>query len=126
MKKELICIRCPKGCRMTVTGNEDETLTVTGNTCRRGEEYALQEVTNPMRIVTTVVRVKNGRQPVVSVKTNGDIPKGKMMECIELLKDVELEAPVRIGDVVYRNAAGTGVDIVVTKDVSQNIDGTEG
>ena len=105
---------------MTVTGNQEETLTVTGNMCKRGAEYAVQEVTNPMRVVTAVVRVKNGRQPMVSVKTNGDIPKGKMMECIELLKDVELEAPVKIGDIVYKNAAGTGVDIVVTKDVEQS------
>lgn len=73
----LVCIRCPMGCRMTVTKNADGTLAVAGNTCNRGAEYAVKELTNPMRIVTSTVRVKNGRQPVVSVKTKRIFPKEK-------------------------------------------------
>lgn len=115
--RSLVCIRCPMGCRMTVTKNSEGTLTVTGNTCNRGAEYAVKELTNPMRIVTSTVRVKNGRQPTVSVKTKEDIPKGKIMECMEALKVIELEAPVHIGDIALRDVAGTGVDIVVTKNV---------
>lgn len=115
--RELVCIRCPIGCMITVENNPDGTLHITGNTCSRGAEYAEKELTNPTRIVTSTVRVRNGKQSVVSVKTKGDIPKEKIMECIEAIKSVELEAPVHIGDVALADAAGTGVDMVVTKDV---------
>lgn len=118
-KKELVCIRCPIGCRITVTNNPDGTLNITGNTCSRGAEYAGKELTNPTRIVTSTVRVRNGKQQVVSVKTREDIPKEKIMDCIKALKDVELEAPVSIGDVAVADAAGTGVDVIVTKDVER-------
>ena len=92
-KKEMVCICCPLGCALTVTEQNGE-LTVDGNTCNRGEEYGKKEATNPTRILTTTVRVKNGMLPVVSVKTEEDIPKGKMMECIERLREIEIEAPV--------------------------------
>ncbi len=116
-KQELVCIRCPIGCRITVESNPDGTLHITGNTCGRGAEYAEKELTDPTRIVTSTVRVRNGNQPVVSVKTKEDIPKGKIMECMEAIRGVEMEAPVHIGDVALANVAGTGVDMVVTKDV---------
>ena len=81
----------------------------------------MKEVTNPTRIVTTTVRVKNGSMPVVSVKTAQDIPKEKIFDCVEALRDVCVEAPVQIGDVILENAAGTGVDIVATGNVKQII-----
>lgn len=115
--RELVCIRCPIGCRITVSHNEDSTLSITGNSCNRGAEYAEKELTNPTRIVTSTVRIKNSRQQVVPVKTAEDIPKGKIMECMEALKAVEMETPIHIGDIVLKNVAGTGVDIVATKDV---------
>lgn len=118
-KKELVCIRCPIGCMITVENNPDGTLHITGNTCNRGAEYAEKELTNPTRIVTSTVRIRNGMQAVVSVKTKEDIPKGKIMECMEAINNVELEAPVHIGDVALANVAGTGVDIIVTKDVGR-------
>ena len=89
-KIELICIGCPLGCK---------------------------EVTNPTRIVTSIVRVKNGNIAVVSVKTKEDIPKAKIHDCIKALKDVEVEAPIKIGDVLVSNIAGTGVDIVATRNI---------
>lgn len=117
-KTELTCIRCPIGCMLTVTEYCDGTVDVTGNTCKRGEEYGKKETTDPTRIVTSTVKVKNGIRPVVSVKTKEDIPKGKIAECMEALKEVEAEAPVRIGDIILRNIAGTGVDIVATKSIN--------
>lgn len=116
-KRELVCIRCPIGCMLTVTQNEEGALTVTGNTCPRGGEYAKKELTNPARTVTTTVRVRGGRHKVVSVKTGEDIPKGKIMECMEALKGIEIEAPVHIGDIIIKDIEGTGVDIVATKAV---------
>ena len=115
--RELICINCPLGCALTVTLENGEVTRVTGNTCPRGEAYARKECTNPTRIVTTTVRVEGGRLPVVSVKTASDIPKGKIADCVRALMDVKVKAPVHIGDVILENAAGTGVNIIATKDV---------
>lgn len=116
-ERTMICIGCPMGCRMTVILSEAGVESVTGNTCKRGESYARKEVTNPTRIVTSTVRVSGGTLPVISVKTNSDIPKGKIRDCIKVLKMTEAKAPVRIGDIVVSDVVGTGVDIVATKGV---------
>lgn len=116
-KKHLTCICCPMGCQITVTLNDGEVTDVTGNTCKRGDIYARKEVTNPTRVVTSSVRVKGGEIPMVSVKTKEDIPKGKMFDCVRAIEDVEVQAPVKIGDVVLKDVCGTGVDIVATKNV---------
>ncbi len=115
--RELICIGCPMGCRMTVNMDKGQVHSVSGNTCKRGDAYARKEVTNPTRIVTSTVRVEGGVLPVVSVKTREDIPKGKIFACMEALAKVTVQAPVAIGDVVLPDAAGTGVDVVATKNV---------
>lgn len=122
MKKiELTCINCPMGCPLTVTMDGNEVISVEGNTCKRGDIYGRKEVTNPTRIVTTTVGVKDGTSSRVSVKTKEDIPKGYIFKCVEELKDVVVEAPVHIGDVVLSNVAGTGIDIIATKDVEVTI-----
>ncbi|MGN0773753.1 MAG: DUF1667 domain-containing protein [Candidatus Ventricola sp.] len=113
----LICIGCPLGCPLTVEMEGDEVKTVSGNTCPRGDAYARKELTNPTRIVTSTVRVAGGRLAMVSVKTASDIPKGKIFDCVKALKDVEVKAPVKIGDVIVENVAGTGVNIIATKNV---------
>ena len=116
--RTLTCICCPMGCQITVETNGDEIISVSGNTCKRGDTYAHKEITAPSRTVTTTVRVAGGAAPVVSVKTRSDIPKGQIFACIRCLKDVTVEAPVRIGDVILSDVAGTGVDIVATKNVA--------
>lgn len=116
-KRELICIGCPLGCMVTVEMDGSEVKTITGHTCKRGEDYARKEVTNPTRIVTSTVRVNGGHLDMVSVKTQNDIPKGKIFECVTALKDVCINAPVHIGDVVAENIAGTGVDMIATKEI---------
>ena len=113
----LICIGCPLGCPLTVEMEGDEVKAVSGNTCPRGDAYARKELTNPTRIVTSTVRVAGGRLAIVSVKTASDIPKGKIFDCVKALKDVEVKAPVKIGDVIVENVAGTGVNIIATKNV---------
>ena len=115
--KDLTCIGCPLGCSLVVTMENNEVTSVTGNTCPRGDAYARKEVTNPTRIVTSTVRVNGGNLPMVSCKTKEDIPKGKIFEVTEALKSITLEAPVHIGDVVLSNVAGTGVDVIATKNV---------
>lgn len=117
-QKELICIGCPLGCNLTVEMNGAEVVSVSGNTCKRGDDYARKELTDPRRIVTSSVPVEHGTLPVVSVKTATDIPKGKIRECLLALKGVRLTAPVHIGDVVLENVAETGVDVVATKEIA--------
>lgn len=114
---ELVCIGCPLGCNLSVQMKGAEVVDVSGNTCKKGAEYARKEVTNPTRIVTSLVRVKNGNIAVVSVKTKEDIPKSKIDDCVKALKNVEVEAPIKIGDVLLSNVAGTGVDIVATRNI---------
>ncbi len=116
-ERNLTCIGCPMGCPLTVVMNGNEVVSVTGNTCKRGDIYARKEVTNPTRIVTSTVRVSGGSIDMVSVKTKEDIPKEKIFDCVKALKEIEVSAPVHIGEVVLENVAGTGVDIVATKNV---------
>ena len=113
----LICIGCPLGCPLTVEMEGNEVKSVAGNTCPRGDAYAKKELTNPTRIVTSTVRVAGGKLAMVSVKTQSDIPKGKIFDCVKALKDVEVVAPVKIGDVIVENVAGTGVNVIATKNV---------
>ena len=117
--RNLTCISCPMGCQITVEMDGNEVVSVTGNTCKRGEVYARKEVTDPPRIVTSTVKVIGGKADMVSVKTKEDIPKDKIFDCMKALKGVEVEAPVHIGDVVVPDAAGTGIDIVATKNVER-------
>ena len=116
-KRELICIGCPLGCMITVEMENGEVKSVTGNTCKRGDVYARKEVTNPTRIVTSIVNVDGGTIPMVSVKTKSDIPKGKIFDCTKALKGIVVHAPVHIGDVILGDVAGTGVDVIATKNV---------
>lgn len=112
MERNITCILCPRGCTMTVKG-EAGSLQVTGNTCPKGEGYAIDECTNPVRTVTSTVRVSNRKDTMVSVKTAAPVPKGKMMEVMAQLRSITVSAPVKIGDVILSDVFGT--DIVVTK-----------
>ena len=114
MKKNLICVSCPLGCPIEVEIENGEILSVTGNTCKRGDAYARTEVTNPTRMLTTTVKVEGGKSYVVPVKSANPIPKGMMMDCMKVINEASIKAPVNIGDVVLENILGTGVDIVAT------------
>lgn len=115
-EKELICINCPLGCMLTVVMDDGEVLSVSGNTCKRGDIYARKEVSNPTRIVTTTVAVNgSASERRVSVKTAQDIPKEKIFPVMQALEGVHATAPVEIGDVILANVCNTGVDVVATK-----------
>lgn len=115
--RTLTCIGCPLGCQISVEMQDQTILKVSGNTCKRGDIYARKEVTSPTRIVTSTVRVTGSDLPMVSVKTQSDIPKDKIMDIMHCLKDIEVSAPVHIGDIILKNAAGTNVNIIATKNV---------
>ena len=104
-KRELTCIICPRGCQLTVDIGEE--IEVTGNICPRGKTYAINECTNPQRTVTSTVRTSDGG--VVAVKTDRAVPKGKMMECMEIINRAVAELPVRVGDVIIEDVFGARV-----------------
>ena len=113
-KINLTCIGCPLGCAISVTKNGDSIEKITGYTCKRGLEYAKTEVLSPVRTITSTVRVTGGTGPVVSVKTADPVPKGMIGKCMEIIYDLNVKAPVAIGDVVCDNIAGTGVSLIAT------------
>lgn len=116
-KIELICIGCPVGCNLEVLMEDGKVIEIKGNSCPKGKAYGEKECTNPTRIVTSIIKVKYGKIGMVSVKTEEDIPKDKIFQCLQELKGVVVKAPVRIGDVIIENVVDTGVNIVATKNV---------
>ena len=114
MERKITCIICPRGCAMTARIT-DSGVEVSGHTCPKGEEYAINECTNPVRTVTAAVRVSNRYNTMVSVKTDAPVPKDKMMDVMAALHKVAVEAPAAIGDVVLSDIFGANV--IVTKDV---------
>ena len=114
MRKNMICIICPKGCSLEADIRESE-ITVIGNACPRGAKYALNEIKNPMRTVTAVMRVKGRENTMVSVKTDSPIPKDKIFELMELIKSKKVSAPIEIGQVICDNIYGA--KLVATKNI---------
>ena len=115
--RNLTCIGCPLGCAITVTMDGGNVVSITGNTCKRGSDYAAKEVTHPTRIVTSTVCVRGGSIQMVSVKTAQDIHKEKIFEIMKYINALTVTAPVHIGDVLLKDIAGTGVDLIATKEV---------
>lgn len=115
-----LCIGCPLGCRLEV--DEDEAThaiaEVRGFSCRRGKEYAVQEHTAPQRIVTTTVGISGGIWPRLPVRTNVPVPKGKVVAVCRQLAAVCVQAPVQLGQVIVADVAGTGCDVIATRDMA--------
>ncbi len=114
----LTCIRCPRGCQVVVELDDAGAIaSVEGGACPRGEGYARAEVIDPRRVVTTTVCVAGRDDVVVSVKTDGDVPKGRVVDVVRALGACRVDLPVRMGDVVLADVCGTGVDVVATCEV---------
>ena len=114
MKREITCIVCPRGCRMTAQIQGDA-ITVTGHTCPRGEKHAVDEILHPVRSLTSIVRVSNRRDTMVSVKSAAPVPKGEMFAIMERIHATTVEAPIAIGDVIIDDICG--IQIIATKEI---------
>jgi len=114
MKRNLICIICPRGCSLCVEG-EGENLKVTGHSCPKGERYAIDECTHPVRTVTSIVNVSNRTDTMVSVKTSVPVPKENIFDVMEIIRNLTVQAPVQIGDILCKNVFGS--DIIATKQI---------
>jgi CxxC motif-containing protein len=116
--RELTCIGCPMGCMVTVTMDGGEVTEVKGNTCPKGDIYARKEVVDPTRIVTSTVKITGGDKERISCKTESDIPKDKIFEVMKDIDNATVSAPKNIGDVLISDVAGTGVNVIATRNVA--------
>jgi CxxC motif-containing protein len=112
--KQILCIICPNGCRIQAD-KKDGAWVFSGNKCARGVDFALSEMTCPMRTLTSTVRTSFNK--TLPVRTASPIPKGKIMDAMKLLADIEITQPLFIGDAVIKNALGLGVDIIASSNM---------
>lgn len=117
-KKKITCINCPLGCSMEVEIS-DSKIVVSGNRCKRGEEYAVNEIRDPKRVVTSTVRVAGGNKALTSVKTDGEVPKRLIFDVMNAINNIKVNAPVNVGDLIIENVLGTGVNILSTARVEK-------
>ncbi len=117
MEQLITCINCPVGCRMKVTLNDaGEVIRVEGNTCPRGDKYARQECTMPLRMITAVIPAEGSPVPL-SVKTAEPVPKHLIPQVMEALRSLKIAAPVALGEAVLTDVCGTGVNIIATRSI---------
>ena len=118
MKREMTCISCPVGCRLTVTTDGDKII-VEGNQCKRGAVYAENEVRNPSRTVTSTVSIEGALLKSLPVKTDEPVPKGKSFETMKAINALHVQAPVEMGDILIPHVAGTDSNIVATRSLER-------
>lgn len=115
-KNSIICIRCPKGCKLSLVAYKND-VKIEGNDCKIGIEYGLEEIKNPMRIVSSTIKILNSKYPRLPVRTKDTVPKDKIKKIIDIIKNKTVEAPVNIGQVVVKNIADTGSDLIAERDM---------
>ena len=114
--KEIICVACPKGCRLEARRSNGDIL-VSNEGCKRGREYAINEINDPRRMVASSVSVLGGIHPLVPVYTSQPFPKGRISELLAALRPLQLQAPVVINQIVLPDALGTGIDVLASRDL---------
>lgn len=118
--KKLTCICCPLGCSIEADMQGGSVVAVRGNGCPNGEKYAHTELTAPVRTLTSTVALVNSKSGMrlAPVRSSEPIPKDKLFNCMKEIANISVSAPVRIGDTVLQNAAGTGISIIITRDIN--------
>lgn len=115
--KTITCIECPVGCRIGVDMEGCRVVKVSGNKCPKGEKYAISEIENPMRVLTTTVAAEGLGIRRLPIRTSAPISKAKIPEVMRVIRSVKVSRPVRVGESIVKNVCGTGADIVVTRSV---------
>ncbi len=118
-KKNFTCVICPIGCEIEVELQDSEVACMKGDKCVKGKEFVLQELEEPMRILTTTIRIKGAKWAMLPVRTDKPIPKRLLFSVINELANIELQAPVKISDVIIRDTAGTGANILATRNMKR-------
>jgi CxxC motif-containing protein len=116
--EEIICVGCPIGCHVVIRVEEDGKIAgLVGNECKVGEKYVAEEFRAPVRVFTGTVRTRNCSRPLLPVRTNKPIPKAMISNVRRCVMAVQVEPPIRIGDVIISNVYGTGVHLIATSDL---------
>jgi CxxC motif-containing protein len=118
-KKKFTCVICPIGCEIDVELQDGDVISMEGNKCAKGKEFVLQELEEPMRILTTTVRIEGAKWAMLPVRTDKPIPKRLLFTAIKELQDIELKAPVKMSDVIIRDVAGTDANIIATRNMKR-------
>ncbi len=119
VEKEITCIICPIGCKISVRLNGKDFEVTSGNKCIKGVEYARVEALDPKRMLTSSVLVNKGEWPLVSVKSSEPVPKNKLFHVLKEIKGAKVDAPVKLGQTVIKNVANTKINIVTTKSIKR-------
>jgi len=112
---KVTCVICPKGCEIEVDTEGKEVISVRGNACPRGEKYASAEVVCPERILTSTVAIFGSENPRLPVRSEKPVPKSSLFRCMNEIRSIEVKSPVKMGDIIINNVAGTGINIVAAK-----------
>ena len=120
MSKSITCVSCPLGCRIRLNKKGYKKI-YTGHECKKGEEYAIQEINNPMRLLTTTVKIDNGEEKLLPVRSKNEIPKDMIMRGIIELSKIKVKAPIKCGDLIYKNILETGVDIISSRNIEMKL-----
>ena len=115
-KKAITCICCHLGCRIEAEKHGNKIKTV-GQQCKQGETYAIQEIKDPRRVLTTTIRIEYGQQPMLPVRSEKEIQKKLIKKCVKKLSKMKVKAPVKCGAVICRNILDTGIDIIASRDM---------
>ena len=115
--KNMICTVCPTGCALSVRIENGVVAEIAGNGCKRGIPYARAEVENPVRTLTTTVRVCGGDRPLLPVRSNHPVPRSRLREMVRVLNGIIVTAPVAEGSIILADILGTGSDIVASRPV---------
>ncbi|TET13834.1 MAG: DUF1667 domain-containing protein [Dehalococcoidia bacterium] len=117
--KHFTCVICPIGCEIDVQLEDGNVVSTEGNKCAKSEEFVLQELKEPMRILTTTIRIRGAKWAMLPVRTDEPIPKRLLFKVIEELANIEMQAPVKVSDVIVSDVAGTGANIVATRNMKR-------
>jgi len=116
-KKDFVCIICPNSCRLSAEVGPNGDVKINGYACQRGLEYGTQEFLEPKRTLITTMRIKNGVLPVLPVRSDKELPKNKIFEAIKIINQYEIEAPIKMGDIIIENLLNLGVNVIASRDM---------
>jgi CxxC motif-containing protein len=116
INRDLICVVCPVGCRLKISGTIED-MEVTGEKCKRGIDHAHEEITNPTRMVCTTVKIQGGIHNVIPVRTDKPIPEKYKLEVVKAVKDITLTSPIEMGAVIIEDIFGTGVNLIAERNM---------
>ena len=118
-KRHFVCVVCPIGCEIDVVHDGGRIISMEGNRCEQSDEFVRQELIEPMRILTTTVRIQGSRWAVIPVRTDKSVPKRLFPSMMRQLRRIKVQTPVNMLDVVVRDVLGTGANIIATRNMTR-------